>query len=484
LDLATALLCLPLLGGTYQPESFSQLLDGYRERSAADTAVATLRGLSEFTLNERPIANFLLANDLAELGLSDLAAAEFGALLDHPHLAPAAFLGLARLQTDPSGAATLLREARRAPWGRMDGDDFAEAAFRVARASFVAGRYPEARSWLTQIPESSAYFPFSRYLLAQTEYALDRYGKAIEAADTVFQVRSPGGSSRWLQDRTAILVGDMLTEIGLYPDAIGVLDWPEADSPFRGRAELDAGSARSLAEIEAGASDREAAAEESVEETLTGQDLAIAAAANQLSARASDLVRTWPPRELGRARRRAAWAAAAKAHERSRGFDWRRPLEILWYSFPPVILARILGRPPERRADVESTVGADTRFFFTPEGEVAKLLTAVALASEAPRGDGCAERAARHLRLRAAGALAGFADPVASEEIRAIATGCGGEDSPDPLPALSEKLRTALAVEASRLRRDVRSRQALFTQAVAEARRRREAAMRAAGELR
>ncbi|MGH7822218.1 MAG: tetratricopeptide repeat protein, partial [Candidatus Binatia bacterium] len=354
LDLATVLLFFPLLGGTSQPQGLSQLLDGYRERSGSETAVAILRGLSELSDDERPIARFLLAHSLAELGLPSLATRELVGLLDHPDLGGAAFLGLARLQSGRSEAAALLRHARSAAWDRMGDDEFSEAVFRVARASFFAGRYPEARSWLVRVPEGSAYFPFSRYLLAQTEYALERYGEAIEAADAVFRAHSPRGPRRWLQDRTAILVGDMLTEIGLYPDAVAVLAWLRPDSPFHARAELDQNAAQSLAEIEAGASDRAIAAEERVEAMLAEQDRAIAATTDALSARAADLRQNWPSDDLRRSRRRAAWATAAEAHERSRSFDWRRPIEVLWQSLPPVMLSRIFMRAPTPAVRAES----------------------------------------------------------------------------------------------------------------------------------
>ena len=478
--MATALLCFPLLGGTHQPESLSQLLDRYRERSAADSAVATLNGFSRLTHQDCSIARFLLANDLAELGLADLAATELRALLDFPDLAPAAFVALARLQNETNGAEALVREARRAPWERLGSDDFGEAAFRVARASFSTGRYPEARSWLAQVPKDSSYFPFSRYLLAQTEYALDRYGKAMDAADAIFQVRSGYGSRRWLEDRTAILVGNMLTELGLYPDAIAVLGWPGADSPFHARAERDERLARSLADAEAGAADPERI----VDETLAGNERAIEAIATspeRISAQTADLERVWPARALARERRRFAWAAAVEAYERRRGFDWRRPLQVLWYSFPPVIFARIFRGSPEPGSSEDSTVMPDTRFFFTPRGDVTKLLAAVALASEPAHGEGCTDRAARQLRLRAAASLAAAA-PLESEELRAIAAGCGGENSPDVVPAVRGKLETALTAEALRLRREIRNQRALFSEALAEARVRRETAVEAAKE--
>ena len=292
-----------------------------------------------FSLAEQPVAGFLLGNDFAELGLHDLALRQFLALVDSQDLGGAAFLAMARLYDDTQDDEALLLRAKHARWEAVRDEDLAEAVYRVARACMRAGHYSEARDWLARISEGSPYFAPSRFLLLQTEYALGRTRAALDAADAVFRSRPRTAIDRWLQDRTAVFTGDMLTEIGLYPYAAGVLQWPSASSPFYARAERDRLVARALLTGSPETSTELASAERSRRRVESEIDRAVSSTPS-LAARAGDLERVWPSARLSRERRRWAAGIAHATSEHVRGFDWRRPLEIVWWSLPPVIVSR------------------------------------------------------------------------------------------------------------------------------------------------
>lgn len=185
MDLTTALLVFPLLSAP-QEEGLSELIERYGRSQAADSAVALTRRLPALSGTTRETARFLLAIDFAELGLGDLAVSELEALTGEPCLGPAASVALLRIRSDSGSNDAVVHEASAAPWDRMKDEDFGESLYRVARAFFLTRRYPEARDWLAHVPEASPYFLFARYLLAQTEYALGHFGRAVEAAEPIF----------------------------------------------------------------------------------------------------------------------------------------------------------------------------------------------------------------------------------------------------------------------------------------------------------
>jgi tetratricopeptide (TPR) repeat protein len=481
LDLATVLLFFPLLGGARQSPGLSQLVGEYGDRRAAQTAAALLRDMPTFSPAEQPVAGFLLGNDFAELGLHDLALRQFLALVDSQDLGGAAFLAMARLYDDTQDDEALLLHATHTRWQAVRDEDLAEAVYRVARACMRAGHYSEARDWLARISEDSPYFAPSRFLLLQTEYALGRPRAALDAADAVFRSRARTATDRWLQDRTAVFTGDMLTEIGLYPYAAGVLEWPSASSPFHARAERDRLVARALLTGSAETSTELASAERSRRRVENEIDRAVSSAPS-LAARAGDLERVWPSARLSRERRRWAAGIAHTASEHVRGFDWRRPLEIVWWSLPPVVVYKMLRREPSREVSRDThPVGVEARFFFAPRPEVARLLVAIALASEPAPGDDCAARSAHALALRAAAAHAATESPATLDELRAIAVGCESTGSRALRALLEAKLREAIAAEASRRALEIREQRYVLSEAIAAAEIERQSQLRTAG---
>ena len=457
---------LPLLGGARQSLSLSQLVEEYGDRRAPQSAAALLRAMPAFSPGERHIASFLLGNDFAELGLDDLAARQWVVLLDSADLGGAAFVALARLYDDTQDSDALLVRAKQARWDEVPAADMAEAVYRVARACMREGRYAQARDWLARISEDSPYYPASRFLLAQTEYALGRTGAALDAAERVFRVPARTTSDQWLQDRTAILAGDMLTEIGLYPEAAGVLQWPSSASPFRQRADRD----RLLAVALFSGGD-----EASAERAGRSEENALARAASAPHERADELRRVWPSARMSRERRRWAAGAARTASDADRGMLWRVPLEVLWRSLPPVVVYQMFRRATHEDARQEQAVAADARFFFTPRPEVARLLVALALASEPASPDDCAGRAASAIAARAAGPLAGTEPPVTWGELQALAARCANCDECEPTDnaalrsLLEAKLDAAIAADALRRTREIREQRFVVSTAIAAA---------------
>ena len=476
MDLATVVLFFPLLGGVQQSESLAKLLENYPERTAASSAASLIASAEQRLPAERPIAAFLLGNDLAELGLTELATRELRPLLESPDLGAPAFLALARLLDADGEDESLLRDAQRARWNDLGEEEFAEVSFRMARACMREQRYAESRDWLSKIPKTSPYFAPSRYLLAQTEYALGRLPRSLEAVESVYgvPVREPSGG--WLQDRTAIFTGEMLTEIGLYADAVAVLEWPSPGSPYRERAEREAAIARTLATV------RTSPAENTSTDAATIlPDRVVATYTSEEREKiARDLENAWPSRPLRDARRRFAATAARRAYDSGFGLD--RGVEVLWRSFPPVILYEAFRAAGGEPTKTEPTVGDETRFFFTPRPEVAKLLTAVRLVSEPSSKDACAARA---LRARAASTLSASEPPPTRAELAALANRCEEKDPGQMLPALRAKLDRAIEEDVARAQRELRAQRYLLEEGLAAARLERQAMLQAArGEKR
>jgi hypothetical protein len=261
----------------------------------------------------------------------------------------------------------------------------------------------------------------------------------------------------------------MLTEVGLYTDAVAVLSWPGPDSAFRRRAERDATIARTLAELES----RDASADSTAAERLGDEhDRAVASAVDSpadLAARAEDLRRAWPPAALVRSRRRWAVERAEAAEGRLQGFGVRRVLEIVWQSLPTTILYRLWQDEREPSPRPAAKVAAETRFFFAPDPAVAKLLTALALFDGRLAGTDCAALAARALRDDAAGAAVDRSAPPSLAKLDRIARGCGGE-RPQAEARLETALGGAIAAGALQSRRRSREQGLRLTEAIADLR--------------
>jgi tetratricopeptide (TPR) repeat protein len=466
LDLATVLLFYPLLGGTRRTDGLPQVLADYRKGSALRTTVTLLRARPNLPPVEQPIADFLLATNFAELGLDSLAARNLAALVDSPALGAGAFLALARVREEAGEDEALAADAQRAPWARLDDESLGEAAVHVARACMRLGRYTEAREWLQSVPGESTSFAFSRVLLVQTEYALGRPAAALEVAEGAFDRTPRSRARRWLDDRTAVLVGDMLTEIGLYHDAIDVLAWPAPASPFHRRAERDRDLARMLEAASTGSAVTADPSSADVE-----REIAVAAGSESaIAERAAELRAAWPSPVIRAERRRWAARVAAEAFERARPFGWRRALEVAWRSFPPVALYELAKR---RRTEAEPkdhrTVGDEARFFFAPRPDVSRLLVGLALVSDTPPGQTCADRAATAVATRVAGSCAPGGSPVTSEELASVAAGCDRTDATPVREALERALRDAIAAESSRRVLEIREQRLRVAEAIAAA---------------
>jgi hypothetical protein len=126
-------------------------------------------------------------------------------------------------------------------------------------------------------------------------------------------------------------------------------------------------------------------------------------------------------------------------------------------------------------------VGAPARFFFAPRPEVARLLVAIALASEPAPGDDCAARSAHALASRAAASHAAAESPATLDELRAIARGCESTDSRALRARLEAKLREAIAAEASRRALEIREQRYVLSEAIAAAEIERQSQLRTAG---
>jgi hypothetical protein len=485
LDLFTVLLVLPLLAAS----SASPLRDlrveaaAFSRQTATESAVAMLRALPRLEGADRDVARFLLATALAELGLATPALALHRALLaSSAALAPAAFVATSRIRTEDEPSDALLRGARTAPWERMDDDDFAEAAYRVARSAFRAKRYVEARLWAREVRSGTPWYPFARYLLAQSEYALGRYGRALEAAEPIFSTREPADAIAPLRDRTAVLLGDMLIEIGLYEHAIGMLSWPGPESAWRSRARRDLLVARGLAELERTRFEEGEALTARAGRALDGIAAEIegaVASKDAVASRARELRRAWPPRAVFEARRRWAANHALAALDEAHASFFGRMLLAVRESFPPVLLYRLARREPEPSGRV-ARLDAPTRFFFTPRPEVSRLLTAIALLEEKRTGAGCVANAAAAMRQEIAAFLVMERPEPTFDELLRLGTACSVEPR-EALPGIARKrLHEALAEDARARRRELKSHRYALDEALARSRLDHRAAARAA----
>jgi len=446
----------------------ADVLDSYVERPAADSAITMLLALPSLSGAEAEAGRFLVANDLAEMGLDDTAAMLFRSLATSALLAPAAFAGLARLRDARGEDQELRLEAKDAPWQRMNAEDRAEAAYHVARACFRDRRYPETRWWADQVPASSPFYPFVRFLLAQAEYAFGENARAIEAAEPIFSSRLPANVIGALQERTAVMLAEMFTELGLFTHAADLLAWPGANSAFRGRIERDRMVLESLTALGRHSFDEAEAASWRIEtsfDAAAGEIEATVASPEGLDARAAELARSWPPR--GALSLRRAWAAG---HARdalataNRGRLGRAFAGVFGTLAAPRIRSVDDGRSSEPAA-----VSAESRFFFAPSRSVDRALAASALLVE-PSRPGCMGNAARILRERAAASLIAERPEPGASDLALIAAGCSDEAIDGLTGRVQAKLRGAISDEARRQSRALRRQQYTVKEAIAHAR--------------
>jgi len=469
-----AALGLIALGYASVAEVTAATLDGYVERPAADSAIAILRELPTLAGREADAARFLVAIDLEEIGADRTAAILLGSLGSSPAIAPAAFAALARVR-DVRGENEALRiEAAKAPWERMTADDRAEAAYHVARACVRDRRYPEVRFWVDKVPRGSLVDPFSRFLLAQAEYAFGDNARAIEAVEPIFSSRRAEDAIRPLRDRTAVMLGEMFIELGLFGDAAEMLRWPAPDSPFRRRIERDRMMLESLSAVERHSFDDAERWSSRIEQSFAADAAKIEASVASradLEARGSELAPSWPP-QASRFRRRAWAAERARDTLTSQAGGFRRLLvNVRQTLFPPPLDSRQDGDAREI-----ATVASDSRFFFAPTPALSRALTASALLAEAPRR-GCAGNAARTLGERAAASLIGEREELTPAEIAAIAASCGEPPIGGLVERAHEKLLRAIAEDAHRRSRALERQQYVVKEAIAHARLDREAAV-------
>jgi tetratricopeptide (TPR) repeat protein len=470
LNLGTVVLAFPLLSGS--ADDGSRWVEGYSEREAAESAVEEFGRLDGPDEVERHVALFLLASDLAELGLFELAADTYHRAGQWPLLAGAAFLGELRALDDAEQHERLHRRAPRGPWEELDGEERAEALFRAARAAFATSRYPEARDWLREIPQGSSWYPFSRYLLAQTEFALGRYDRAIEAAEPIFAGGGADPVAARLRQRMALVLGEMMIEIGLYETAKVLLELPGPDGPVGRRAQRDRSIASALAAAERGDLEQ---AERIVAEVVAAferaaEQVGADGAPETLAERLRDLRRTWPPRERLAERRRWAEERARSAIRRARESVPARIRSVLWANLPPVVLWRLLAEA--RPAPLPGPIVLDeaTQRFFAPRGDISRALVALALLEESSSGASCARRAAARLRARAAAVLIGRAPAPGFSDLATIAASCDADRDPELEAAVTDAALRALAAETRAADLRLRQQRYLLEEAIARAR--------------
>ena len=464
-------LLFPLLTASPE-EDLVSVIERHRERSAAESVVALLR-LAGLTPVEESVVRLLVASDLAEMGLEESSLRAFRSLADHPRLGGSAFVGIARILDERGSFGALRLEAERAPWEWMEPEDAVEAAYRVARAAIATERFGEARDWLARIPEDSPYGPYALYLRAQAEYGLGDYRRAVLAAERIFERAGATPALAALRDRTAILLGDMFLEVGLYGYAIDLLSWPAPASPFRERAQRDLALARglaALAEGEVGAGDAELSRfDHMLDERAERLGTAVDTIA-EVDLRAVELGEVWPSRRIAAERRQWSRDRAIEALDAARGSGLDRIGTALFESLPPVIAFRLATRAeePEEAADVR--LGSEAARFFVPSAEVSRALAAFALVSAAPGERSCAALATSSLRGRAARTLLDGDEPIDLDELGALARSCGLGVESGLAERARAKLRDAIPADARRRQRRIREQRYRVDDAVARLR--------------
>ncbi|MEA2624687.1 MAG: hypothetical protein QOD06_732 [Candidatus Binatota bacterium] len=443
------------------------MVEGYADREPAISAVDGLQGIARRG-REGEVTRFLVANDVDELGLPDAAATLFRSIPGHDRFAGAAFLGTLRALEAAGRRRSMLEAARSAPWETLEDEDFAEAAYRVARAALVEGRTADARSWAESVPDGSEFHPYARMLAMQAASAAGRDELALEAARALFGSRG----STVLRERAALSLGELLIDAGRYAEAERLLAWP-AIGPFAPAAGRAGGVAISLAAIEDGrldTADESAAAVEHSLRDLAAEVEASVGTPDARAARTAALRRVWPPRALVRSRRQ--WAARHAARAAAETGSWFTTLtRVLWHSLPPVALWNLATAPAAARPGDAGTndaaLGRGDRFFFAPDPAVARALAALALAGQGPASEPCEARA---LRATAAASLLGERPPPDPPELARLASGCARTSSAGLASRARAALDHALEESARRSARRLREQAYRVVRAVAEAR--------------
>ncbi len=464
------LLLLPLSSWASPEEDLVRVIEGYRERSASDSVVTLLRRAAPLNPVETSVVRFLTANDLAELGLEGTAIEGFRDLVRHPRLGGAAFVGLARLRDERGEHSTLRLEAERAPWEWMEPDDAVEAAYRVARACVSTERFSDARAWLARVPPESPFAPYAQYVLTQAEYGLGNYGAAVEAARPIFDLPGSEATVSALRDRTAVLLGDMFIEIGLYGYAEDMLRWPAPSSPFYGRARRDLALARALAAIAGGelaAGNREVDRVDGELETAADGIGMMADTQQEAALLGANLAVAWPPRTILDGRRRWAASRALETLDAARGASFGRLFQAAFESLPPVFLYRLATRPSSPPPPPSPSVGREAAYLFPPDRELARALVALAVAEEKSGKRDCPNAAARALRARATVSLLGESKDPPLSEVSTIARGCGRGPHGDVASRARAHLLAEIPSETRRRQRKIREQRYRVDDAIA-----------------
>lgn len=459
----------------HHAQSLPEAVHHYAHLDASRSLVDLFALLPKLRGMEHAVGRFLIANGLAELGFHELAVRELQKLQLLETLGPAASVALCRLHSDRGDDDALFQAAMRADWGRLAADDRAEIAYRAARAAVDLRRHGQALFWLERVSPDSSYAPFSTYLLAQTHAATGQYPKAVDAAQQVLQERSRSQVIRHLQDRTAIFLGDLFTEIGLYREAVAVLRWPASDSPFAARAQRDRMVASGLRSLALGKLDDAKPLIDQLHAFLQklASEVQDSVASNEgVAMRAVELRRVWPPKYLVFARRDWAAHRAAELLASFDGASRSGRLTTLWDRLnTPIRLPWLNGRR-ERPNPWLPKRDQRHRFFFPPSPPLSNLLVGLALLENRPTafGDDCGTIAAMALRRRIASALFGEAPTPSEEELRSLTATC---EAPPPSADLVEhgtaRLHEAIREEASRVQERFRREELELDRAIAKA---------------
>lgn len=118
------------------------------------------------------------------------------------------------------------------------------AVYRAGLALLREKEFEKAATCFDAISEKSLYFPYARYALAQTSYALGDFEDAENLLAQVesFPAQSPG--ERFLRDRAALLLAQLAQELDDDSEALSWLARVRPDGPYAWHAALLAGEIR------------------------------------------------------------------------------------------------------------------------------------------------------------------------------------------------------------------------------------------------
>ena len=459
----------------HHAQSLGEILLHYEHLDASRSLVDLFHLLPKLRGVEHAVGRFLIANALAELGFYEPSILELQKLELLDSLTPAASVALCRILSDSGDDAALFQAAMRVDWTRLQGDDRSEVAYRAARAAFRLRRYGQVLLWLENVPSDASFGPFATYLLAQTQTATGQYSEAVKTAERILRERAHSQVNRHLQDRTAIFLGDLFTEMGLYSEAAEILRWSPPESPFTARAKRDQIVASGLLSLALGKFDDARPLIDRLHaylQKLAGEVEQSVATEDLVAERAAELRRVWPPKFLVYARRE--WAAH-RAFEILASLEETKqsdPFQMLWDRLKAPVTLPWLGSHNDRPSPWLPGRDVKHRFFFPPPALLSNLLVGLALLEDRPSayGDDCGTAAAMAIRRRIADSLLGESPAPTESDLRSLAGTCASSPSNDDLVARGTvRLHEAIREDATRVQEQFRREELEVERAIATA---------------